>query len=88
MKSVYNNYDKITLLLLGEIDPEEYMDCLSEIEPKEQDLDDLEPECDGEPRHAEDLEPKEPLNDFKPDEICRYKREYIGKNWQNRKYYY
>lgn len=95
-------YDKLNLLvLLDAIDPEEYFDYLDDLEPKEPDLNDFEPDWDGEPRQEQDLpkdydkpddrlddEPKEPLNDFKPEDISRYKREYLGKNWQNTKYYY
>ena len=89
MKTIKEKYDRVKLLLqLGEIDLDEYMELMGDIGAPEIDLDDFEPDGDGEPQHAQDLEPKEPLNDFKPEEIGRYKREYLGKNWQNTRYYY
>jgi len=84
--------------MLGEIDPEEYMEYMYDLEPDELDRDDLEPkefdqpekEPNTEPKEFDEYEqePKEPLDDFKPGEICAYRREYLGKNWQHKEYYY
>lgn len=94
-----DEYKNVELLLqLGEIDLEEYNELMANIGPPKFDLDDFEPlehdqpeqEPNTEPLEYDqpEQEPEEPLNDFKPEEIGPYRKEYLGKNWQNTKYYY